>query len=48
MHFTNKYHLIIIQHNIKQALENAAFRMSCVCNKMDALLSGDEVTDDDN
>lgn len=34
--------------NIIKALDNAAFRMSCVCNKMDTLLPGEEVTDDDN
>jgi hypothetical protein len=34
--------------NVIKALNNAAFSMSCLCNKMDALLPGEEVTDDDN
>lgn len=34
--------------NVIKALDNAAFNMSCVCNKMDTLLPGEEVTDDDN
>lgn len=34
--------------SIIKALNNAAFSMSCLCNKMNALLPGEEVTDDDN
>ena len=34
--------------SVIKALNNAAFSMSCLCNKMDALLPGEEVTDDDN
>ena len=34
--------------NVIKALDNAAFNMSCVCNKMDTLLPGEDVTDDDN
>lgn len=34
--------------SVIKVLDNAAFNMSCICNKMDALLPGEEVTDDDN
>ena len=34
--------------SVIKALNNAAFSMSCLCNKMDALLPGEEVMDDDN
>lgn len=34
--------------SVIKALNNAAFSMPCLCNKMDALLPGEEVTDDDN
>ena len=34
--------------SVIKAIDNAAFNMSCVCNKMDTLLPGEDVTDDDN
>ena len=34
--------------SVIKVLNNAAFSMSCVCNKMDTLLPGEDVTDDDN